>query len=176
MKLKRRKLAAAVALVGLLSATTLLGASAASASIEGTSCSGNGGMIKLSPGLSETPTVQSISIKGTLSGCTNSVFAGRYVAQLKTTNAVTCAALAGGGEVATGKIVLKWSPKRHGNSIGFFGIGLTETPESAISGGIERGPFEGGTISGSMTQKYSGTCGGKKKVKKGTFSGTFTVS
>jgi hypothetical protein len=119
--------------------------------------------------------VQNISIKGSVSGCTNGVFSGRYVAHLKTTNAVTCAALTSGGEVATGMIVLKWSPKKHGNSIGFFGIGLTETPGSLITGGIERGPFEGGTISGTMTQKYSGTCGGKK-VKKGTFSGTFTIS
>jgi hypothetical protein len=176
MQVKQRRLGAAAVLVGLLSATTLLSVSAASASAEGTSCSGNGGTIKLSPGLSETPTVQNISIKGTVSGCTNGVFSGRYVAQARTTNAVTCAALTSGGEVATGMIVLKWSPKRHGNSKGFFGMGLTEVPASPISGGIERGPFEGGTISGSMTQKYRGTCGGKKVVNKGTFSGTFSVS
>lgn len=176
MHVKRRRLAHAALLVGLVSATTLLSVSTASATIEGTSCSGNGGSIKLSPGLSETPTVQNISIKGTVSGCTNGVFSGSYVGHVTTTNAVTCAALTSGGEVAVGTIVLKWSPKRHGNSNGFFGIGLTETPGSPITGGIEKGPFEGGTISGSMTQKYSGTCGGKKKVKKGTFTGTFAIS
>jgi hypothetical protein len=172
---KRRWIASAAVLVGVVSATTVFGASVASASLEGTSCTGNGGSIKLSPGLSETPTVQNISIKGSVSGCTNGVFAGRYLAHLKTTNAVTCAALTSGGEVATGTIVLKWSPKRHGNSMGFFGIGLTEMAGSPLSGGIERGPFEGGTISGSITQKYNGTCGGKK-VNKGTFSGTFAIS
>jgi hypothetical protein len=176
MDLKRRSVAGAVALAGLLSASALVGASGASASLEGTSCSGNGGSIKLSPGLTETPMVQNISIKGSLSGCTNGVFAGSYIAHLKTTNALTCAALASGGEVATGTIVLKWSPKRHGNSNGFFGMKLTEAPEAALSGGIEKGPFEGGTISGSMTQKYSGKCGGKKKDNKGTFTGTFAIS
>jgi hypothetical protein len=176
MQVMRRRLAGAAVLLGLMSGTTLFGASTASATLEGTSCSGNGGTIKLSPGLSETPTVQNISIKGMVSGCTNGVFSGKYLGHVTTTNAVTCAALASGGEVATGTIVLKWSPKRHGNSIGFFGIGLTETPGSPISGGIEKGPFEGGTISGSMTQKYTGTCGGKKKVKNGSFSGTFAIS
>ena len=175
MDLKRRSFAGAVALAGLLSATALLGASGASASLEGTSCSENGGSIKLSPGLTETPKVQNISIKGSLSGCTNSVFAGRYVAHLKSTNALTCAALTSSGEVATGTIVLKWSPKRHGNSNGFFSMKLTETPAAVLGGGIEKGPFEGGTISGSMTQKYSGKCG-SMKVNKGTFSGTFVIS
>ena len=175
MQVKRSRFAAAAVFVGLLSATALLGASTASATLEGTSCSENGGTIKLSPGLTETPMVQNVSIKGRLSGCTNGVFAGKYVAHLKSTNALTCAALTSGGEVATGTIVLKWSPKRHGNSNGFFGVKLTETPGAALSGGIEKGPFETGTISGSMTQKYSGTCG-HKKVNKGTFTGTFTIS
>jgi hypothetical protein len=176
MHVTRRTLTGAAVFVGLMSATALFGASTASATLEGTSCSGNGGTIKLSPGLTETPQVQNISIKGTVSGCTNGVFSGKYVAQLTTTNAVTCAALTSGGEVATGTIVLKWSPKRHGNSMGFFGIGLTEAPESPITGGIEKGPFEGASISGSMTQKYMGTCPGKKKVRKGTFTGTFNIS
>lgn len=162
-------------LVGLLSAVTLLAATAASASAESTTCAGNSGSIKLSPGLSETPTVQNISIKGTLSGCTGStVTGGKYVAHLKTTHPVTCAALSSAGEPTTGTIVIKWSPKGQGNSNGTFSMPLTETTVP-ISGTIEKGMFEKDSISGTVTQKYAGKCGGKKKVNKGTFTGSEVV-
>ncbi len=97
-----------------------MGVSAAPASAAGgTICSANSGTIKLSPGLEEVAHIQNITIKGSLSGCTGSTVTGAtYVAQLKTTDAVTCSALTSAGDAATGSIVIKWSPKGQGTSHG----------------------------------------------------------
>jgi hypothetical protein len=105
------------------------------------------------------------------------------VAHLKTAEPVTCATLAG-ASAANGTIVLKWTPKGEGNSMGSFTMDLTEVPGAPISGSLESGPFSGETISGSVSQTYTGgpTCGvaeGKKKakkVKKGTLTGSLAIS
>ncbi len=174
------------ALAVAVGAVTLMGVSAASASAAGTTCSSNTGTIKLSPGLEASPKVQNITIKGTLSGCTGStVTEASYVAHLKTVNAASCADLKTAGAPATGTIVVKWSPKGQGNSQGTFGMPLTETPGASLSGMVEGGLFEGGAISGTVSETYAGgeKCGvanGKKKAKKvnkGTLTGTaFTIS
>jgi hypothetical protein len=135
--------------------------------------------------------VQNISVKGVLSNCAgeeSSVTGGKYEAHLKTTEAVTCAALTSSA-ADEGTIDIKWSPKGSGKSKGTFSMPISELPTS-LSGMIESGPFTGGAISGTVTESYSGgsTCGespppkpgkkpGKKpkKVDKGTFTGTLTV-
>jgi hypothetical protein len=145
-----------------------------------TTCSGNKGSIKLSPGLGGSAQVQNVTIKGTLSGCTGStVTAASYVAHLKTTDPVSCAALASAGEATSGSIVIKWSPKGQGNSNGTFGMPLTAVPGVSISGTLSSEPFASSTISGTVSQSFAGTCGsggkGKKKgkkVKDGTFTGS----
>jgi hypothetical protein len=178
----RTRLAGLSVVVALAGPVALMGVSAASASAAGTTCTGNSGWIKLSPGLSESAQVQNVSIKGTLSGCTGStVTKGSYVAQLKTTHAVTCAALAGAGEPATGSIVIKWSPKGQGNSMGTFSMPLTALAGVSIGGTLEKGPFSVAGISGTVSQSFSGACGGgkgKKKAKKlkdGSFTGSEVV-
>jgi hypothetical protein len=174
----------AILSVAVLALATV-GATSASASAATTETCENNASIKLSPGLSNTAQVQNISVKGTLTNCTGeepTVTSGKYVAHLKTTEPVTCAALAGPGAPATGTIVIKWSPKGQGNSMGSFNMPLTEQP-TAISGLIESGPFAESPITGSVKQTYSGgaNCGvaeGKKKpkkVNKGTLTGTLTV-
>ena len=172
--LKRMWLLAALAvpftMLGLVVAPA--GASAA------TTCTGNSGSIKLSPGLQESAHVQNITIKGALSGCTgSSVTGGSYVAHLKTTEAVSCTALESAGEAATGSIVIKWSPHGQGNSNGTFSMPLTDAAAVNIGGTLESGPFAGETLSGTVTQSYAGTCisSGHKKAKK-IKSGTFTGS
>jgi hypothetical protein len=166
-------------------AVAALGATSASAGAATTETCENNASIKLSPGLSATPQVQNISVKGTLTNCTGeeaTVTGGKYVAHLKTTEPVTCAALAGPGDPDTGTIVIKWSPKGHGNSMGSFTMPLTEQP-TTIGGLIESGPFAESPITGAVQQSYEGgsTCGvaeGKKKakkVKKGTLTGSLTV-
>jgi hypothetical protein len=162
-----------------------LGATSASASAATTESCENNASIKLSPGLTNTPTVQNISIKGTLTNCTGeepTVTSGKYVAHLKTTEPVTCAVLAGPGAPATGTVVIKWTPKGQGNSMGTFDLSLTELP-TTIEGLIESGPFAESPLGGAVAQTYTGgsTCGvaeGKKKAKKvnkGTLTGTLTV-
>jgi hypothetical protein len=159
-------------------------AAPASASV-GTTCSANSGTIKLSPGLGESAQVQNMIIKGKLSGCTGaSVTGGTYVAHLKTTSPVSCAALASAGEAATGSIVIKWSPKGQGNSNGTFSMPLTGTPEVSLGGTLTSGLFAPSSISGTVSQSFAGPCGGSgkgkkkgKKVKDGTFTGSaFEVS
>jgi hypothetical protein len=106
--------------------------------------------------------VQNITIKGTLSGCTGgTVTGGSYLAHLKTTNPVGCAALASPGEPATGSVVIKWSPrgKGQGNSDGTFSMPLTALPGASLGGTLEKGPFATLSISGTVSQTFSGTCG-----------------
>jgi hypothetical protein len=171
-------------LSAVLMALAIVAVPVASASADTTTCENNA-TIKLSPGLSNTPQVQNVSIKGTLSNCAgeeSTVTSGKYVAHLKTSEAVTCAAL-GGAAPTTGTVVIKWSPKGAGNSIGTLSVPITELP-TTLSGLVEKGPFEGDTIAGPVSQKYVGgpTCGvaeGKKKpkkVSKGTLSGSLTIS
>jgi hypothetical protein len=104
---------------------------------------------------------------------------------MKTEAPVTCAALKGpGAPVTETNAIFKWLPKGEGNSMGTFTMPLTET-SVALGGTFDTGtfPFSGDKISGSATQKYSGSCGGSghgkgggKKVNKGTFTGSITIS
>jgi hypothetical protein len=154
-------------------------ATPASAYAEGTTCSGNSGSIKLSPGLQESAQVQNITIKGKLTGCTGStVTSATYLAHLKTTGPVSCAALASTGEAATGSIVIKWSPTGQGNSSGTFSMPLTAVAGVSLGGTLESGPFATSTISGTVSQTFAGACGGgkgkkkAKKVKDGALTGS----
>jgi hypothetical protein len=167
-------------------AVVALGATSASAGAATTETCENNASVKLSPGLTNAPQIQNITVKGTLTNCTGEEAAftsGKYIAHLKTTEPVTCATLAAEpGAADTGTIVIKWSPKGQGNSLGSFSQPLTEQP-TAISGLLESGPFAESPISGAVKQTYTGgtTCGiaeGKKKAKKvnkGTLTGTLTV-
>ena len=167
-------------------ALAAFGASAASASAASTTCATEGS-IKLSPGLSTTPTVQNVSIKGTLTGCKgveNSFTGGKFNAHFKTAEPVTCAILTGTGAAGTeSNIIAKWTPSGEGNSMGTFSLPLTEVAGASLGGLIASGPFTAGAITGTVSQTYTGgpKCGlaeGKKKAKKvnkGTFTGTLSV-
>jgi hypothetical protein len=185
MATKERNMLRRRYLLTLLAVTLgTVGASAVSANAATTTCAGNTGMIKLSPGLSESPQVQNITVKGTLSECSgegSTLTGAKYVAHLKTAEPVTCSALAGpGAPEEGGTIVIKWSPKGQGNSLGSFSMPLTEVPGVSIGGTLESGPFSGDSIAGAVSQTFTGgaTCGvanGKKKAKKvneGVFTGT----
>jgi hypothetical protein len=164
----------------------VLAGTAASASAATTACE-TSGTIKLSPGLSNTPQVQNVSVKGTLSNCSgveSTVTAGKYVAHFKTAEPVTCAVLTGAGAPEAGSnVVIKWSPKGQGNSMGTFTLPVTEVPGASLGGLVESGLFAGGAIGGTVSQTYTGgpSCGvaeGKKKAKKvekGSFAGSLTA-
>jgi hypothetical protein len=180
-----------LAVVAALVASFCLAATA-SASASTTTCNVENASIKLSPGLTETPAVQNIQIKGDLSGCTGEsmVTGGKFQLHEKTAAAVTCKALtegaAAGGEEA--KLIAKWAPMQEGgNSQGPASVNLIEGA-GTLTGTISSGAFEGHAVSGSLTEAYTGgpECGkgtvhkGKekkaKKVSKGTASGTLSVS
>lgn len=145
----------------------------------GTTCTGNSGSVRLSPGLESTAQVQNIVIKGSLSGCTGGTVTGAtYVAHLKTAKPVSCAMLSSDNP-ATGTVVVKWSPKGQGNSHGTLSLPLTDAPGARMTGELTDGPFAGLGLFGTVSQAFPGTCGepttGAKKVKKlkdGTFTGS----
>jgi hypothetical protein len=147
-------------------------------------CEQNSGTIKLSPGLSETPQVQSITVKGELKGCEGPAepSEGSYVAHLKTTEEVTCSTLTSiSSEPTTTPVsfAVKWSPKAAGTSHGTFVLPLSEI-EGSLQGTLEGGPFatQQKLSAPSLYESFAGgpTCGtppakGKAKpVKSGTFS------
>ena len=149
----------------------LLGFSA-SASAAAT-CTGNSGTITLSPGLTDTPAVQTAKIKGTLSGCTGEPFTkATYTAKLKTTEPVSCSLLPAAWETARGSAKFKWMPRARA-SAATLSLLLTEKPEVGFSGEVTTGSYSPLTISGALTESYVGaaTCS-TKKVKKATYSGS----
>ncbi len=151
------------------------------------SCETNTGTIKLSPGLTETPQVQSITIKGTLGSCdgASGVESASYVAHLKTAEEVTCSALQSyASEPTTVPVSLsvKWAPHELGTSHGTLAVPITEASAAPLTGSLEGGPFAAPEpiIGGEIFETFEGgyACGlseGKRKakpVKKGSFSGT----
>jgi alpha-tubulin suppressor-like RCC1 family protein len=147
-------------------------------------CTTSTGTVRLSPGLSGTPAVQTIRIKGTLTGCTGERFtAATYTATLKTSSPVSCSVLKAAGEAAAGAAKYKWTPKGAANdkwthkvggaSTGTLSLLLSETAGVAFSGELTSGPYAPRALSGTVTESYAGaaTCGAKP-VKKGTFSGS----
>jgi hypothetical protein len=137
-------------------------------------CTANSGSIMLSPGVTNALAVQTIKIKGLLAGCSGALFtSAKYTATLTTAGPVSCSALNGAGEAATGTGSYKWTPKApHAKpSTGTLSLSLTETPGIAFSGKVTSSLFSPLTVSGTATESYSVACG-RKAVKKGTISGT----
>jgi hypothetical protein len=138
-------------------------------------CASNTGTITLSPGLTHTAAVQTMKIKGKLTGCSGESFTGTtYTATLKTTGMVGCPVLKGAGEPASGAASFKWTPKaKPAATTGTLGMLLTETPSVALSGALTTGPFSPLALSGKTSMTFAGgpTCG-TKAVKKGAFDGS----
>jgi hypothetical protein len=136
-------------------------------------CSTNTGTVTLSPGLTSAPAVQTMKIKGTLTGCTGRQFTEtKYTATLKTGSPVSCSVLKSAGEAATGASKYAWAPKVK-TSKGTLNMLLTETPAVAFSGELASGSYSPLMLSGAVTEGYTGTATcGAKRVKKGTFTGS----
>jgi hypothetical protein len=148
-------------------------------------CERSQGTIKLSPGLTEAPHVQSITVKGELKECGGplDLESGSYVDHLTTSEEVTCSILTSASiePVTTGlSLSVKWSPGEAGGSNGSLVLPLSEVAFTGLSGTLEGGPFATPTnvTAASVAESFAGgsTCGqamGKKTakaVKKGTFS------
>jgi len=180
----RRSILGLVLIASLLAVGVGFSAVSASASEEqGTTCATNTGLAKLSPGVSEEAAIQNVVVKGTLGECSGSTGpTGKYVVHLKTTTAVTCASLAGEGAVAEGNEVIKWG-KGSGNSKGPLTASGSLASGFALSGSITKGPFTGGTVSGSVsgTPVFTGKgepCTKKNRLKQIEVAGTtpFAIS
>lgn len=150
-------------------------------------CEQNHGTIKLSPGLSEVPHVQSITVKGELSGCEGpaGLEAGTYVDHLKTTEEVTCSTLTSiSSEPTTAPVSLsvKWLPKEEVTSKGTLLLPLSETGLGEMAGLVQGGPFSSPTSvqAASVWESFAGAaaCGVPvgKKAAKPVKSGTFSTS
>ena len=142
-------------------------------------CTSNSGTITLKPGLTNTPSVQNVTIKGTLSGCTGEPFTkATYTATMKTQNSVSCVAL-DQEERVEGPAKFKWTPNAKA-STGRLATALFEGETVAMVGEVLTGSYSPLTFtSEEMTEVFSGgeQCGephGKKAakpVKNGTFEG-----
>ena len=148
-------------------------------------CERSTGTIKLSPGLSETPHLQTITIKGRFSECggASGMESATYTEHLRSTEEMTCSALQSASLEATAEVLslsLKWAPAELGKSKGSLLIPISEVPMTGLSGTLEGGPFSTPTAisASSVSESFTGgpSCGlseGRKKakaVKRGTFS------
>jgi hypothetical protein len=145
-------------------------------------CTGDTGTVTLSPGLTDTAKVQTMRIKGTLTGCAGTPFtATTYTATLKTAGPVSCSVLMGAGETAGGAAKYEWTPKAKA-SAGTLSMPLTEMPGVAFSANVTSGSYSPQKLTGTASESYTGgaTCGEKvgkkavKAVKKGIFSGVIS--
>jgi hypothetical protein len=178
-------LTAAIAAIGLM------GALSASASADSITCEISGA-IKLSPGLSETPTVQNVGItahKGAklanCKGVETTVTGGSIHVVAKTKEAITCKVLKelpGAALESANDAIFKWAPYGN-NSTGSLNVPITAMAGASFSGSVAMGafPFSEDKITGTVKETYSGSCvaeGTKKpkKVKKGSFTGTIAIS
>jgi hypothetical protein len=148
-------------------------------------CEQDGGTIKLTPGLTETPHVQEIVVKGTLKACDGPAepTEGTYVAHLVTTEEVTCSTLQSiSAEPTTAPVslVAKWLPLGLGRSHGALVMPLTEVG-GAIEGTLEGGPFASpqSIFAGALSESFTGAakCGvpSPKGIVKPVRSATFTT-
>jgi hypothetical protein len=169
-----------------LAAMGIAGLAAVSAgAVEGTgaTCARGTGVATISPGIEEVAKVQNITIKGVLGECTGSAgSSAKYVAHLKTTTALTCAAFNSAGATAEGTAILKWGHGK-GNSQGTLTVTGSPGTGFSLSGKITQGPYAGlsmsSTLSGSPVFSGKGEpCTKKNKLKQVNVAGTspFTIA
>jgi hypothetical protein len=147
-------------------------------------CTVNDGTIKLSPGLSETPRVQTITISGSLAGCEgpNVPEAGSYSLKEKTTEAVTCSYLQQSTTTPTttaGKLKVIWS-ENEGASTGTLTVPISEVSLTGITGSLSGGPLSASPpMNAASVYETFPPCGvpqGKKGKIKPIKTGTFSTS
>jgi hypothetical protein len=134
-------------------------------------CTNSSGSITLSPGVTNAAAIQTVKLKGAITGCSDPFTAVTYTATLTTAGPVSCSVLNGAGETATGSATFKWTPKARHRSPGTLSLLLSETPGVAFGGEVASGSFSALALSGIATESYNGTCGAQP-VKKGSFSGS----
>jgi hypothetical protein len=152
------------------------------------SCTSNHGTIKLKPGLTETPAVQTVTISGELSGCEgpNVPESAKYVAHETTTEELACSALQSTAlepGVLSTAFTVKWLPLEEGTSKGALLVPVSEASLIGISGSLSGGPFESlvPIKASSISENFKGAslCGvpqGKLMTVKPVKAGSFATS
>lgn len=179
----KRKLTALLAVVASVAALAAIAAAPAGAST-GTTCTAGSGTLTASPGLSETPKVQNLVAKGTLTGCGEGATTQAFVVHLKSSKAVSCLSLyLEGSGSASGTGIVKWGRTGGGNSLGTALLSGSIATGATLTGSIESGPFAGlgySTPITGVTPIFAGTgtpCSKTNPLKKAGFtSGAFTIS
>ena len=146
-------------------------------------CTVDSGKVTLSPGLTETPAVQTVTVKGTLSECEGGPEGGTYSTKFTTSGPVSCELLSGTEEVtpSTGALSIKWLPAEEGKSKGTISFPVGEGTLPGLSGAVIGGPFTTETPlkTASVFESFTGgsTCGAKvgKKAAKPVKSGVFST-
>ena len=147
-------------------------------------CTANTGTIKMSPGLSETPRVQTITISGSLAGCEGPDVpeSGSYSLKEKTTEPVTCSYLQQSTTTPTttaGKLAVTWI-ENEGVSRGTLTVPISEASLSGITGSLSGGPFPAtAPMKAASIYESFPQCGvpqGRKGTIKPIKSGTFSTS
>jgi hypothetical protein len=149
-----------------------------------TACTVDSGTVKLAPGLTETPAVQKVTVKGTLSECEGGPEGGTYTTKFTTAVPVSCELLTGKEEVtlSTGALSIKWLPAEEGSSNGTIQFPVGEGALAGMTGVVSGGPLAATTPlkAASVLESFTGgsTCGEKvgKKAAKPVKSGSFSSS
>jgi hypothetical protein len=142
----------------------------------------------LTPGLTETPALQSITVSGELSGCEgrNVPESGKYTVKEKSTEEWACAQLQSASAeptTTTGTLTVKWLPLEEGTSKGTLTVPVSETATSGVTGSLKGGPFQTAVPmnASSIFESFTGAsmCGipqGRKAVIKPVRVGYFSTS
>ena len=150
---------------------------------KGPYCTVGSGKVALSPGLTETPAVQTVTVKGTIGECSGGPESASYTTKFTTSGPVTCALLTGAEAIpaSTAPLTIKWLPTEEGTSKGTISLSIGQGGISGVSGSASGGPLKT-AMSFSIPfwlESFSGaaTCGEKigKKSPKPVKSGTYTT-
>jgi hypothetical protein len=151
-----------------------MGAYVPAAAAAGERCTSATGSIKVSPALKENGAhVHQLKFKGTVSGCTGKYAGGGLGFIFHGNKEINCTALTGPPETEdfnNGLGSAEWV--RRGASAGFehVDMGFTGIEEVGMTGEVREGPGEPVMhLKAKLSLKF-GPCGGKAKVKKGTFT------
>jgi hypothetical protein len=137
------------------------------------------GSAKISPGISETPNKQTLSVTLTLSGCTGSSVAGITSAAPGSSTATgktaeTCANLTEAGKPIKTTTTIDWN---NGTTSGVTYKTVLDAGTGTATGKVTSGSFDKGKISSSVS--YTPGAGQNcttTPVSSATISGTFTIS
>jgi hypothetical protein len=137
------------------------------------------GSAKISPGVSETAAVQTLTVTLTLSGCTDSSVSGITGSSAGTTSATgkkpeTCANLVGASKPTKTVTTINWN---NGSMSGVNYKTVLNGTSGTASGKVTSGSFDKGKLSSSIAyQPGAGQNCTTTPLTSATITGTFTIS